>query len=272
MIHSRDAALTDPRQISIELSVTVADDWSLSTLTGKQASPMKDLISKVTFGFLMAQFVPGAIAVSAIGFLCAAFALDTANSIQAIGSAAVKAWGTSLEAKIILVLMCTGAGMLIHGIHWAVLAFIETVWQPGKRGEKNRREIYEAVWLKMPIPLQVLLGPATALLEVLGFLFLGKSILDVTTEENVPHIHKDRMDAFNFLQDFYLHFAQFYAHTSYALLVSFVCLTVFVCCFGSSGRRLCLLVAIYVLCGLFFVLGRIQLCTLFIAEHELRND
>lgn len=233
---------------------------------------MKDFISKLTFGFLMAQFVPGAIAVCSIAFVYAAFTFDADNSIKSIASMAFSKWGEPLGAKVLFFTMCTAVGMLIHGIHWAVLAYLETCSETdGSRGE-NRKPAYATFCHGYPVIVQVLLGPIKILLEILGFLFMGKKIESLATHENVPRIHKDKMEAFNFIQEFYLYFAQFYAHTSYALLILFFSAGLFVCFFGLSKIRLCILVGSYILTGLFFVIGRIQLATLFIAEHEMVSE
>jgi len=232
---------------------------------------MKDLISKLTFGFLMAQFVPGVITVCSLGLLCGAYSLEEHDSIVKIAKELSK-YLSSVEAKLMFIALCTGAGMLIHGVHWAVLAFLETVFRKEKDGEVDRRAIYETFWHKLPVFLQVLLGPIIMLFETLGFLVLGGKIKCLATSENVIYIRNDKMGAFNFIQDFYLHFAQFYAHTAYALLIAFVSLLIFVWSFGTPEKGICLLIIVYVLTGVFFVVGRIQLATLFIAEHEMCGD
>lgn len=231
---------------------------------------MKDLISKLTFGFLMAQFVPGAIVVCSLGFLFGAYCFEAENSINAIVDKALTSWLSTVESKIVFIVLCTGAGMVIHGIHWAVLAFLQTAFR--KEGE-DAREMYEVFWHNhLPVFLQVLLGPIIMLFETLGFFILGTKLKRLVTIENVPHIHKNKMDSFNFIQDFYLHFAQFYAHTAYALLIAFVSLLIFIWSFGVPEKGICLLILIYVLTGIFFIVGRIQLATLFIAEKQMRDD
>jgi hypothetical protein len=77
------------------------------------------------------------------------------------------------------------------------------------------------------------------------------------------------MEAFNFVQDFYLHFAQFYAHTGYALLISFISLSILKIGIDLPIISGIWLMILYFLIGLFFVIGRIQLTTLFIAERAL---
>ena len=230
---------------------------------------MKDFISRLTFGFLMAQFVPGAIAVSSIAFLYAAFTLKTDNSMWAIIDTASARWGAIWLSKLFFVAACTGAGMLIHGTHWAVLGYLETHPCPLTSSEHGSQRVYESFWHSFPVIIQIVLGPPKILLEILCFLFLGTKIRELATQENVPEIDKDKMEAFNFLQDFYLHFAQFFAHTSYALMISLLSLVTFVHFFGLSTTRIWILITIYLFTGFFFVIGRIQLATLFEAEHEL---
>jgi len=261
---------------------------------------MKDFLSKLTFGFLMAQFVPGVIAISSIIFLYAAFtleasgkslchdkkqsfrchkeecifkktgcsevSLDSPNSIKTIITETIIPWFEPVGMKVLFVLLSVGSGMLIHGIHWAVLAYLQTVL---RKDSSPLRKIHELPYHNMLIILQVIFGPVIILIETFAFLFTGLSIKNVMTHENVPKIKKDEMDAFNFLQDFYLHFAQFYAHTGYALLVLFISLCVFVLSFGHFKTHWILLAATYILSGLFFVIGRIQLETLFNAEREI---
>ena len=218
---------------------------------------MKDLISKLTFGFLMAQLIPGAVAVCSVVFLYAAFTLDTDNTIKDIVYEALWQWRLTLLEKVLFAALCTGAGMLIHGLHWAVLGYMERYRDRTTR-EMKEREIYETFWHGFPIYLQILLGPIKIIIETLGFLFNNQTLHDVTTQENVPEIDKDKMEAFNFLQDFYLHFAQFYAHSSYALIISLFSMVIFICFFGPTIMRFFLL-----------AIGRIQLSTLFIAEHQM---
>ena len=231
---------------------------------------MKDLISKLTFGFLMAQFVPGGIAICSICLLCISKARGDKESIVELADAAVALWLVGLPRTIVFVVLCTGAGMVIHGVHWAVLSYFESFTFRKKVERSN--DIWKTFWHGYPIYKQIFLGPVKIVVETLCFLLFGSGIENLATQENVPHIKKHKMEAFDFLQGFYLHFAQFYAHTGYALLVSLICLFIFICRSGPSWSKFFLFLAVYVLTGVFFVLGRIQLTTLFKAERELREN
>lgn len=86
--------------------------------------------------------------------------------------------------------------------------------------------------------------------------------------ENIPGISPDRMEQFNFLQDFYLHFGQFFAHMAYALLFTTVCACM--CLVGRwDGSRVGIAILLYFSTSVLFLLGRIQLGSLFWAEAAL---
>jgi hypothetical protein len=120
--------------------------------------------------------------------------------------------------------------------------------------------------------MQILLSPIKISWEVLAFLFTARKIRDIAIAENVPAIDQNKMEAFNFLQDFYLNFSQFYAHTSYALVVAFIAVGIASPFLGFSWGLVVLLACIWVASGYFFVISRIQLACLFFAENELRSD
>ena len=223
---------------------------------------MKDFFSKVTFGFLMAQLVPGMIVILSFSVLCVAFWKGVDDSLLAICVSTLKSWFQSGLRQIAFVALSTGAGMLIHGIQWATLGFLEHKYQSAINAPWHNNK-----WLVF----QVLMGPVMIVWEMFLLFFRATNLKDVATTENVPYIDKDKIESFNFLQDFYLHFAQFYSHTSFALLV---CLF----SFGLSIFRVeylfphvVLLFVIYLSCGLFYVIGRIQFQSLFQGEQEIIN-
>jgi hypothetical protein len=231
---------------------------------------MKDFISKATFGFLMAQFVPGAIAVYSIAYLYLALEGRLPNSCATIASAALELWGGSFTKQLVLIGLCTGAGMVIHGLHWSVLGFLETHYGEWKDDSTYKlKPVYETYWHNMRFVLQVFVGPVKIFCEIVQLFFLGRDIGSVAIEENVQNIDKEKMEAFQFAQDFYLHFAQFYAHTSYALLISFIALSTHTIVTGLSIKRIVLAALLYVFSGLFFLIGRIQLASLFKAEVQM---
>ncbi|MCK4809777.1 MAG: hypothetical protein KAS99_02425 [Candidatus Omnitrophica bacterium] len=227
---------------------------------------MKDIFGKITFGFFMAQFVPGAICVLGIGILFIHSPEIGRLTLLAAFQESLNFWTLSTITKLIFLTLSIGAGMAIHGLHWAVLGFLETF---NLKDDKKNKSISETFWHNWPIFLQVLVGPIKIILEVLAFFFLGKGIDSVSIEENVPDISKDKMGAFQFIEDFYLHFAQFYAHTSYALLIALITSTIV--CIKFNFVKCGIIILIYLFCGLFFIIGRIQLTALFKAENELKE-
>jgi MFS family permease len=229
---------------------------------------MRDFVSKVTFGFLMAQFVPGAVLVYSIAFLVTALGADPSLSSSQVAEVALKALSERL-GYFVTAGLCVGAGMLLHGLNWAVLGFLESRREHLPPG----RDSVVHAWYhdRLPIVLQVILGGLIALLEILCFLVCARRVEAAVIEENVPHIPSDKMDAFRFLQDFYLYFAQFFSHTSYALTTAAILYLAYGITFSRLPVILGGLLAFWLSAGAFFVLGRIQFRTLFKAERELKD-
>lgn len=223
---------------------------------------MKDLLPKLTFGFLMAQLFPGAVAVLSItavlqsrhcqpGPLC-----DLLVRLEGI-------WFGSGTATIVFLFLSAGSGMFIHGIHWATLAWLENHGEDGEPKAVCEHSFHmQAVWL------QVLLGPMRLAGECLGTLRAPRTDA-LFMEENVPSVAQDKMAAFTFVQDFYLYFGQFYAHTAYALAIGCASFSVAWTFIGWSMERSAMAVALYLACGTCFVIGRIQLGSLFVAETAM---
>lgn len=235
---------------------------------------MKGIISKVTFGFLMAQIVPGSIAVNYLAFLYLGILSNQQDSFSTIATKLCNLWDGSLITQLALVGLCTGFGMLIHRVHWAVLGFLETHY--AIKGEKGTIEalqpVYTTYWHNdNRFIFQILLGPIKIVVEIFQLLFFAKDIRSVVPEESVHEIDKDKMEAFNFAQDFYLYFAQFYAHTSYALVVGLFSMVINAFILGFSFRCCFLIVNIYILSGLFFLISRIQLGSLFKTEISMKK-
>ena len=234
---------------------------------------MKDLISKVTFGFLMAQLVPGAVAVFSLSFLWVTFTGAAPTAIVTAAQQVATVWTSSATGVIVFLAFSTGMGMAIHGLHWAVLGFLEEYYKDQETGKLRR--VCDTFWHDKPVGIQILLSPVKIWIEI-GLLFWkGRRLCDIAVEENVCFIDKDNIDAFKWLEDFYLHFAQFYLHTSYA--ISFLCVSLFISVlFGRglewSGISLGILVGTWLASGFFFVIGRIQFATLFRAENSIRRD
>jgi hypothetical protein len=223
---------------------------------------VKDFITNVTFGFLMAQLFPGAIAVFAIAFTYFSIGERHPEGILATARYVLQVWGdASLGHQFFLLGLCIGAGMFIHGLHWASLGALE----------KRFQSVFDSYWNDRRLLWQVLLGPIKAFREIVELFWQTKNIRDASLQENVTNIHKDYMPHFEFVQGFYLSSAQFFAHTTYSLGVVMAAIATYIDAYGPNVNRVGLLALTYVLAGLFFVLGRIQLRTLFWAETELAN-
>lgn len=237
---------------------------------------MKDFVSKLTFGFLMAQFVPGLIAVLSVTFVFIAFTGVSPQSIAQAAKQVIAFWSEPTAQYAVLTVLAVGSGMAIHGLHWAVLGFLEAHYaqRDGANGIVKLKPVYKTFWHDQPLIIQVLLGPVKIVAEVALLFLKGSRIEEIAIEENVCALHKDQFEAFGFLQDFYLHFAQFYAHTSYALLCALLSIGVTVSVSTGLEFSTPLIVAmgsLWVVCGYFFVISRIQLASLFIAENRLCN-
>ncbi len=237
---------------------------------------MKDFISKFTFGFVMAQLFPGAIAVLGSAVLVHAASPPRPTSFVGSVLSILESWGT-LDVPYIALLLAVfvGAGMLIHGLHWAVLGYLESRYETFSRSPAHWRTKKIEAGSSEPdgegVPLwwQILRGPVMIILEVGQLTFLATDISKVSIEENAPQVSKDLMPQFEFLQEFYLYSAQFFAHTGYALLVMLTSVVTFIAWNGFTPHRAGIGVALYLAIGVFFVLGRIQLETLFKAEEEI---
>jgi len=227
---------------------------------------MKDFISKVTFGFLMAQLFPGALVVFAITCALSPDAYKSGESCRQIIMDVGSAWFVNNFKAASFLLVSIAIGMCIHGVNWAVLAWLEHV-QEKKHWGTLRNELY---WHKLPVWLQLLISPLAMIIEALWLLTAGN--LDcLIMNENVSRINSNKMPQFTFLQDFYLYFGQFYAHMAYALLITTIC--IMICCIGNFGvSRLGIVVLSYFFTSIFFLLGRIQLGSLFWAEEQLLNE
>ncbi|MHC4199349.1 MAG: hypothetical protein ACYSU0_05110 [Planctomycetota bacterium] len=225
---------------------------------------MKEFMSRFTFGFLMAQFFPGAALVFLLSVPATAWgAKPSYASVEVLLKAVGASWFSATQNTILFAFLAAGTGMLLHGVNWAVLAWLEN----HKGGEPISTA--DLRWHTWRIVWQILLAPALMIYE-LGWLLAARGLGKLFVDENVPHIRPEHMPMFNFLQDFYLHFGQFFSHMAYALLVGELCLVVAFASMGSlTGRRVLLLLVVYLLIGVFYLAGRIQMGSLFEAEHEI---
>lgn len=237
---------------------------------------MKDFISKITFGFFMAQLVPGVIVIYSLSLLY--YSIHPYHEFVCLSAATnqiLDFWSDQLKHVILFLGLSIASGMLLHGLQWAILGFLENHYAINEEGKTAElASLADLGFHKLKPIYQILLGPGRILYEIYEFLFKAKGIKELAIEENVGDIDESKMEGFNFLQDFYLHFAQFYAHTSYALLILFMCLIpaiVFHHSFNYSWWHLALLALIWVMSGFFFLISRIQLTALFSAEWSLKK-
>ncbi len=227
----------------------------------------KEVFSKFTFGFLMAQLFPGIVAVSALSL--AVKATRSGEAASDLWTFAGSAWEEMFAKPAWIpayLFLAVGTGMLIHGLNWTVLAWLENHKNPDEP-----RPVRETFWHGRLVLFQLLLGPIKMVAEI-AWLLVARGLKPLAMDENVPNVKPERMANFVFLQEFYLYFAQFYAHTAYALLFAMPCLTVTLFHAGWSWGSSFLLVVLYFATSLFFLVGRVQLNTLFKAERALSNQ
>jgi len=243
---------------------------------------MKDFVSKITFGFLMAQLVPGMIAVIAVSLL---FLNEEPGAIDLISTMTVcmEFWTDSTQQSILFVFLSTGAGMAIHGLNWTIIGFLECyAFRTATNERKQELEIEndedqllslrDNTWHVRPIYQQLLLGPFRLIQETFLFTVKARNLNEVLMDENVGQINKDKMAGFDFLQEFYLNFAQFYAHTSYALTL-LLGSSVFCLITGAAPKAdSWIIIFIYLLASYFFLIGRIQMSSLFKGEVKLKGS
>ena len=224
----------------------------------------RGLFSKFAFGFLMAQLFPGAVGVLAIFLAVKTFGTESIGLADQVDYL----WGELEKSPALIAVylfLAIGTGMLIHGLNWTVLAWLENHKDPD-----NPKPVHESFWHGRLLVFQLLVGPIKMVAELVWLLF-ARGVRPLILEENVPKIKPERMPNFIFVQDFYLHFSQFYAHTAYALLLSTICLSLGICHLGFTPQRFLWLLISYLATSVFFLMGRVQLMTLFAAERGIRS-
>ena len=227
---------------------------------------MKDFISKVTFGFLMAQLLPGALVVITFSCLTGGDALESCHCLKQILDKIENLWFRSTFTILSLLFISVAVGMLIHGLNWTVIAYIEN-----KNDIKKPKPVRETKYHNWPIWKQLLVSPIIIVYEILALLVNAPNIENLTLDENIIKIKSESIQQFQFIQDFYLHFGQFYAHMAYALLFTFIC--IFRCLIKQpSWSSFGILIFVYFLTSIFFIMGRVQLGSLFKAENALKRN
>jgi hypothetical protein len=223
---------------------------------------MKDFVSKITFGFLMAQLFPGAVGAFAISYAYFALEPRQVNAVLGVAYTVIARWrDAGVAQQLFLVAFCVAIGMVIHGLHWAALGAME----------HRFGSVYRDRWHQRTIWKQVAGGPIRLLDEIRVLFFGTHDLRHASMDENVTRIDKDRMGQFEFLQEFYLSSGQFFMHTAYALTMTLTALVTFVVAYGLTWRRVVLLALLYLLIGIFFTLARVQLRSLFNAEEALAD-
>ena len=212
---------------------------------------MKDFISKVTFGFFMAQLLPGAIVVFAINFVVKAVPNETTISLTTLLTNIGEGWFESPLGAVAFIFMAVAIGMIIHGLNWTVLAWLEN-----KNSLSKPEPVRKSFWHTIPLIFQVFISPLKMVIEILS-LMTAPNIDSLILDENIPNIKEKHMPQFLFLQEFYLHFGQFYAHTAYSFLATVVCSIIW-CIDKFTWSSLGITIGLYFLTSVFFLLGRIK--------------
>lgn len=233
---------------------------------------MEQFLGRFTLGFLMAQLFPGAVAVLSCSCPYVANQAAPPRTMVELFTSVGNIWFGSARNTIIFLFLSGAVGLLIHGISWSVMAWLENANPPSWLGAPHSPpggSIRESFWHERRIVFQVVAAPLKMVLELLFALSTPK--LEVLRmEENASRIKPEDKPTFDFLQDFYLYFAQFYAHTAYAFLLSIPFLFSAWAYMGEfTARRTLLLLLAYFGAGVFFIIGRVQYITLFKAEWEL---
>ena len=236
---------------------------------------MKDFVSRLTFGFLMAQLFPGAVTVFAITFAYMSFEGRLPNAVVASVDLILNTWAAGTTGhKLFLAGLFIAFGMLIHGIHWTILGAIEQEWRATR---PMPHSMFDLPRDRTLLAFQLLIGPTRFFHELL-LVARRRGVVRSAVRENVARIRDDLMKQHEFMQDFYLYTAQFFAHTAYALVFCAFSLLAYVGRFdlsagaftyGFTVRRFFLLLLLYATSSAFFVLARVQLATLFRAEQDL---
>lgn len=220
---------------------------------------MKDFLPTFTFGFLMAQLFPGAVTVLSLSCTYVAAVNEPRHGLTKLFTAGGDLWFMNTRNTVVFTFLSAAVGMLIHGVSWLILAGME---------DKTGHGIREFSFHTSRVARQILLAPGYIVVE-LFYLLNAKKLEDIKLEENVSSLDPKLISNFNYLQDFYLYFAQFFVHMSYALLISVLSFLISVRFLGFGWLRAGFLVFLYFMTSAFFLIGRAQFMTLFWAEVEL---
>src|SRR5438477_11884380 len=104
---------------------------------------MKDALSKLTFGFLMGQLFPGAIATTALTLGYLSWDKRVPGSVTSAVDELLGKWSAASSAHHFFLLgLCVGFGMFIHGLHWAALGALE---------RDGKVSVFNEKWHEAPI-------------------------------------------------------------------------------------------------------------------------
>jgi hypothetical protein len=227
---------------------------------------MDQFLSRFTFGLLMAQVFPGGVFLLSLTCPIIADADPKITTTSSLLVAVGNLWFSSTKGTVLFLFLAGGLGMLIHGLSWMVMAWLENREVPA--GSPVAR-VRDSFWHNWPLGFQVLVAPVKMIIELVWA--MKAPIEKLAMEESGSYISPLDKPLYDFFQDFYLYFAQFYAHTAYALLFSVFTLGWTWAILGFNSRRLMMMVAIYFAASVSFLIGRMQFASLFKAENVLRD-
>ena len=213
----------------------------------------------------MAQLLPGAVVIIVLSCLSGNFEHESNTCLKQILCHIENFWFMSSFTIIAFLFVSVAVGMLIHGLNWTILAYLEN-----RDNSKEPKPVRDTNYHKWKLFKQLLLSPFIMIYEIIILIIKTKNIGQLTMDENIGNIKSEYMEQFQFLQDFYLSFSQFYAHMGYAFLTTLFAALVYLLRKPSLGL-LYSIICFYLLTGVFFLLGRIQLGTLFKSENVLRE-
>lgn len=225
---------------------------------------MDQFLSRFTFGLLMAQVFPGGVFLLSLTCPLRAAREPAVTTVSSLFIEVGNLWFSSTKSTVLFLFLAGGLGMLIHGLSWTVMAWLENYKAP------PLTKVRDSFWHHLPLGFQVFVAPIKMIAE-LAWVLSAPGIEKVAMEESGSYISPQDKPLYDFFQDFYLYFAQFYAHTAYALLFSVFTLGWTWGMLGFNCRRLLMLVLIYFAASIFFLIGRMQFASLFKAENVLRD-
>ena len=208
---------------------------------------MTNFFGKLTFGFVLGQFLPGFLLVMA----WQAIGVQAEHGFEVWrdpGPFLLPIGGTEIVLAIVV-------GLLIDGINWAGRAFLER--QAGKDGK-----LPTETRLHSRPPVVLIAGPVGPLFCALHFIFCSRT-RSLAISENVVRISNDQLGHFRWLQDFYLYAGQFYANTSLAASVALLPLAL---SFTGAGLFWQCVAICWFLAGLCWLLSLRTFASLFWAE------